>query len=108
MKKILATALTGLTLMAGSVLAADGKAVFQSKGCTACHQPQVDTVGPALKKIAKAYDGKKEELIKFLKGEAKPKVWPDKFPMMQPQLNTTKALSKGDLEALADYILSNK
>jgi len=108
MKKVLASALAGLTLMAGSVLAADGKTVFQSKGCTACHQPQVDTVGPSLKTIAKTYNGKKEDLIKFLKGEAKPKVWPDKFPMMQPQLNTTKALSKKDLEALADYILNSK
>ena len=108
MKKILTTALAGLTLMAGSVLAGDGASIFQSKGCAACHQAQVDTVGPSLKKIAQAYDGKKEDLIKFLKGEGKPIVDPAKFPMMQPQLNTTKALSKGDLEALVDYILSNK
>ncbi|RUM60333.1 MAG: cytochrome C552 [Persephonella sp.] len=108
MKKVLASALAGLTLITGSVLAGDGQSIFQSKGCAACHQAQVDTVGPSLKNIAKAYNGKKEDLIKFLKGEVKPKVWPDKFPMMQPQLNTTKALSKKDLEALADYILSNK
>ena len=108
MKKLLTGALAGLTLMASSVLAADGAQIFQSKGCTACHQAAVDTVGPSLKKIAKTYNGDKAGLIKFLKGEAKPKVDPAKFPMMQPQLNTTKALSKEELEALADFILSHK
>ncbi|HIQ49523.1 MAG TPA: c-type cytochrome, partial [Aquifex aeolicus] len=50
MKKLI---LAGL-LVAGVSLAADGKAIFQSKGCASCHQPAVDTVGPSLKKIAQA------------------------------------------------------
>jgi len=108
MKKALTVALAGLTLMAGSVFAGDGQSVFQSKGCAACHQASADTVGPSLKKIAKAYAGKKEELIKFLKGEGKAIVDPNKFAIMQPQLNTTKALSDKDLEALVDFILSHK
>nr|5Z25_A Chain A, Cytochrome c552 [Aquifex aeolicus VF5] len=46
------------------------KAIFQQKGCGSCHQANVDTVGPSLAKIAQAYAGKEDQLIKFLKGEA--------------------------------------
>lgn len=108
MKKVLAGALAGLTLMVGSVLAVDGKTVFQSKGCVGCHQPQTPATGPSLKDIATKYNGNKADLIKFLKGQAKPKVEPGKFAIMKPQLNTTKALSDKELNALVDYILSNK
>jgi len=85
-----------------------GKQLFTANGCTACHQEKADTVGPALAKIAQAYAGKKEDLIKFLKGEGKAIVDPAKFSIMQPNLAKTKALSDGDLSALADYILSVK
>jgi cytochrome c len=85
-----------------------GKQLFTANGCTACHQEKADTVGPALAKIAQAYAGKKEDLIKFLKGEGKAVVDPAKFSIMQPQLNTTKALSDKDLNALAEFILSHK
>jgi cytochrome c551/c552 len=84
----------------------DGQQIFQSKGCTACHNPNVDTVGPSLKKIAEAYKGKKDELIAFLKGEHPAIVDPAKEAIMKPQINTTKALPDDQLEALADYILS--
>ncbi len=86
----------------------NGQSLFQTKGCTACHQAAVDTVGPALKKIAAAYAGKKEELIKFFNGEGKPKVDPAKFAIMQPQIATLKSLSPEEKEALADFILSHK
>ncbi len=87
---------------------ANGQQIFQSKGCAACHQASIDTVGPALKKIAQAYAGKKEDLIKFLKGEHDAIVDPAKFAVMQPQLATTKALSDEELNALVDFILSHK
>ncbi len=108
MKKIVLSAVLGVAVAVTGALASEGENIFKSKGCAACHQAAVDTVGPALKKIAAAYAGKKEDLIKFLKGEAKPKVDPAKFAIMQPQLNTTKALSDKELEALADFILSHK
>ena len=84
-----------------------GKNLFTSKGCNACHQPAVDTVGPSLKTIAKYYNTP-EELVKFLKGEADPKVWPEKFAQMKPQLAILKPLSEGELKAIASYILSHK
>ena len=86
----------------------DGKALFTSNGCIACHQMDKKTVGPAVKDIAAAYAGKKDQLIKFLKGEGKAIVDPAQFAVMQPNLNTTKNLSDAELSALADYILSAK
>ncbi len=104
MKKLL----LGVVLLGGVSLAADGAAIFKSKGCASCHQPAVDTVGPSLKKIAKAYEGKKDQLVKFLKGQAPAIVDPAKFPIMKAQLNTIKGLSDKELEALADFMLSHK
>jgi cytochrome c551/c552 len=86
----------------------NGQQLFQSKGCAACHQASADTVGPSLKKIAGAYAGKKDQLVKFLKGEHDAIVDPAKFGIMQPQLATTKAMSEQELNALVDFILSHK
>jgi len=84
-----------------------GKAIFTKKGCNSCHQPTADTVGPSLKKIAQAYNSV-EELVKYLKGEAEPKVDPAKANIMNPQLGQLKDLSEEDLKALAEFILSHK
>ena len=107
MKKLVLSALSVAVLAAGS-FAADGKALFQQKGCTACHQADKDTVGPALKKIAAAYKGKEADLIKFLKGQGKAIVDPAKEAVMKPNLNTTKAMKDDELKALAEFILSHK
>lgn len=104
MKKLMAA-----VLLAGGVgLSADGSAIFKSKGCASCHQPSADTVGPSLKKIAKAYSGKKGDLVKFLQGKGKAIVDPAKEAIMKPQLTMIKNLPKEQLEALADFILSHK
>ena len=107
MKKIMATAVLGFAISVTGAIAADGGALFKSKGCSACHQASVKTVGPSLKQIAQAYKGKEGDLIKFLKGEAKPIVDPAKFGIMKPQLNTTKAMSDEELKALAEFIVSH-
>ncbi|RUM29909.1 MAG: cytochrome C552 [Aquifex sp.] len=103
MKKFI---LAGLAV-AGLTFAADGKAIFQQKGCGSCHQASVDTVGPSLKKIAQTYSSA-DELVKFLKGEASAKVDPAKFAIMKPQLTMLKGLSDAELKALAEFILSHK
>ncbi|NPA53346.1 MAG: c-type cytochrome [Aquificae bacterium] len=108
MKKVILSAVLGVAVMATGALAGNGEQLFKSKGCAACHQATVDTVGPSLKKIAQAYAGKEADLIKFLKGEHKAIVDPAKFAIMQPQLNATKSLSDEELKALAEYILSFK
>ncbi len=107
MKKLLLSGMIGLALTVSASMASDGKTIFQSKGCAACHNPTADTVGPSLKKIAAAYKGHEEELIKFLKGQGKAKVDPAKFAMMMPQLNTTKHLPEDQLKALADFIINH-
>jgi cytochrome c len=107
MKKLVLSALSVAVLAAGS-FAADGKALFQQKGCTACHQADKDTVGPALKKIAAAYAGKEADLIKFLKGQGKSIVDPAKEAVMKPNLNTTKAMKDDELKTLAQFIISHK
>jgi len=104
MRKVLAV----MILAGGMAFAADGAAIFKSKGCTSCHQPNADTVGPALKKIAKAYAGKKDQLIKFFKGQANPIVDPAKAAIMKAQLTMVKNLPDDQLSALADFILSHK
>ncbi len=91
-----------------AVASVDGKSLFLNNGCVACHQIDKKTVGPTVKAIAAAYAGKKDDLVKFLKGEGKAVVDPANFAVMQPNLATTKKLSDAERAALADYILSNK
>ena len=86
----------------------DGKTVFTSNGCIACHQLDKKTTGPALKEIAKGYDGKKEDMLKFLKGEGEAIIDPPQFAVMKPNLEITKKMADNELSALADYILSQK
>ena len=85
----------------------NGESIFKSKGCAACHQPNADTVGPGLNKIASVYKGNKDELIKFLNGEGKAIVDPAKEAIMKPNLETTKKLSREEKEALAEFILKH-
>lgn len=85
----------------------DGKSIFISKGCGACHQENADTVGPSLKKIASVYAGDKAKLTAFLKGEGKAIVDPAKEAIMKPQIEITKKLSSQELEALADFIIKH-
>lgn len=104
MRKLLAVML----IAGGMTFAADGAAIFKSKGCASCHQPTADTVGPSLKKIAQAYAGKEGELVKFLKGEAPAIVDPAKAAIMKAQLTMVKNLPEDQLKALADFMLSHK
>ncbi|HHG74080.1 MAG TPA: c-type cytochrome [Persephonella sp.] len=83
----------------------NGEALFKAKGCSACHQPEKESVGPSLSKISQVYSKDKSKLISFLKGEGKPIVDPQKFGIMSPQLSATKNMSDKELSALADYIL---
>ncbi|WP_457626480.1 c-type cytochrome [Persephonella sp.] len=85
----------------------NGESIFRSKGCSSCHQPEVDYVGPSLKKISSAYKGNKKALLDFLKGNGKPVVDPSKFSIMAPQLNVTKQMSPEDINKLADFILKH-
>jgi cytochrome c len=108
MNKLISVSMLTALLTAGPALAADGAALFQSKGCSACHHATEDRsaqgLGPSLQQVAEAYGGDSEAVEAFLKGEGEPKVYPDKYPIMKTQLGITKALPEEELQALASYL----
>jgi cytochrome c len=108
MKKLAIATLLSATVLASGVFAADGKALFAAKACTACHSPATEGVGPALKRIAATYKGDAAAMTAFLKGNDKSIVDPAKYQTMKVNIATTKALPAADLDAIVTYILSNK
>ncbi|HLC17220.1 MAG TPA: c-type cytochrome [Thermodesulfovibrionia bacterium] len=78
---------------------------LKAKTCGTCHQPNIDTAGPSLQKIAQIYKEQNANLVAFLKGEAPSIVDPSKADMMKPLLAHVKSLSEEEIKALADYIL---
>jgi len=85
-----------------------GKTLFADKGCTACHNPENKVVGPALKDIAAAYDGKSDQMVKFLKEESEAIVDPSQYAVMQASLSITKGMSSQELQDIVAYISSTK
>lgn len=89
-----------------NIFAANGEKIFQKFGCNACHNLKEDAFAPSLKSVSKVYKDKREGLIKYLKGEAKAIIDPDREDFMKPYLTQTKNLENKDLEKLVDYLLS--
>ena len=85
-----------------------GEEIFKSKGCIFCHKlgGPSGTI-PSLPELAKAYKRKKEQLIKFFKGEAPSIIKPEMSATMKRQIEKTKALSDSERTALGDFILSH-
>ena len=67
--------------------------------------PLLDKVNPSLTEISQAYQGKEEQLIKYLKGESEAIVRPKKSNLMKRHIEKTKKLSDADLKSLAGYLL---
>ncbi len=82
-----------------------GSEIYQKKGCVACHQPNLDTVGPSLEKIAKIYKEQNVNLLSYLKGEGTAIVDPPNADKMKPSLTLLKSLTEAELKALTDFIL---
>ena len=86
--------------------AEEGETIFKSQGCMSCHKKEsTSKVNPSLTEIATAYQGKAEQLIKYLKGESEAIVRPEKSSVMKRQIEKTKKLSETDRKALTDYLL---
>lgn len=95
-------------LAISTAYADDGEAIFKSQGCMLCHKKQSSSkVNPSLTDISQAYQGKEEQLIKYLNGESEAIVKPEKSGMMKRQIEKTKNLSDADRKAMADFILSH-
>jgi len=87
----------------------EGEKVFKSQGCMSCHKKEsTSKVNPSLTEISISYQGKVEQLVKYLKGESEAIVKPEKSNLMKRQILKTKILSEADRKALADYILSHQ
>ena len=99
--------LLGVAIFVMPSFATSGKSIFKNKGCTSCHHAKIDMTGPALYKIAAIYKGREDELIKFLKGKGEPKVEPNKFTIMKPNIKDTKHLSDEELRQLVRYIIQH-
>jgi cytochrome c len=89
-----------------TAFADDGEAIFKSQGCMSCHKKEsTSKVNPSLTEISQAYQGKEEQLVKYLKGESEAIVMPEKSNLMKRKIEKTKMLSEADLKALVDFLL---
>lgn len=109
MKNISIWVISAVCIFAISTAYADeGEAIFKSQGCMTCHKKESSSkVNPSLTDISQAYQGKEDQLIKYLKGESEAIVKPEKSSMMKRQIEKTKKLSDADLKLLADYMLGS-
>jgi cytochrome c551/c552 len=106
MKRLIMIMLASLVFLPINVAAGEGKSIFKSHHCGACHRLDKGSAStPSLKEIAQGYKGKGERLISFLNGEAEPIIRPGKGTLMKRYIKKTKALSDSDRKALADYLL---
>jgi cytochrome c len=99
-----------LFLSVTAVFSADnpGEKIFKSKGCIFCHKLKGPSgTIPSLSELAKAYKGKKEQLIRYLKGDGKPIIKPERAVTMKRQLEKTKAMSDSDRSSMVDFMLSH-
>lgn len=93
------------TMSFAAVDNAAGSAIFNERGCTMCHAPDVDTVGPSVRTIAMRYSGNENGLVMYLKGQGQPIVYPEREGMMRPQLMKIGNLYEDEYRSLARYIV---
>ena len=108
MKKLAIAILVLILGPAIGVASEKGEAIFKSQRCASCHHAESSSkVNPSLTDIARAYGGKADQLIRYLKGESDSIVKPEKSSMMKRYIKKTQALSDEDRKALVDFILSH-
>jgi len=99
-----------------SVESSGQQQIYDQRGCAVCHDRSKDQrtlgLGPSWQQISEAYKGHPEELSKFLKGEAKPRVAPTgdsdidqaSYDRMHGQIVSLKSLSESERKALETYL----
>ena len=107
MKRLGSVLLLSVFFAAVSVQAQQGATIFETQRCGTCHKPDMAKAGPSLLEMAQAYQGKGDQLISYLKGEAEPVMERGKAGLMKRAIEKTKALSDADRKALADFIISH-
>jgi cytochrome c len=107
MNKNILVLIAFISVTAPAIAAEQGEALFKSQGCTTCHRPEsASKVNPSLTEIAQIYQGKEDQLVRYLNGEAEAIVKPDKAGMMKRYIKKTKQLSDADRKSVADYIMT--
>lgn len=99
------------TEQAAELTLADGEALFTSKTCTTCHQPDTKVIGPSIKDINAKYAEQNASIVAFLKGETSPIVDTDpaQVAIMKANLDSfVKDLTEAELKAIEKYMLSVK
>ena len=85
-----------------------GRAIFEKRGCGACHDrtkdQTIDGLGPSLNQIADAYKGHEGDFSKFLNCESKPLVDKARFSIMHEEIVKVKGMSDSELKALEKFI----
>jgi cytochrome c len=106
MKRIGLWTISAICIVAlGMAIADEGETIFKSQGCISCHKKEsASKVNPSLSVISQAYQGKEEQLNRYLKGESEAIVRPEKSNLIKRHIEKTKALSDSDRKSLADYI----
>ena len=66
MKKLFLMLAISFFLVTAGYSADPGEAIFQSYHCGTCHKPDISKSNPSLKDIARAYQGKESQLVKYL------------------------------------------
>lgn len=110
MKQIIIWIISAVCIVAiNTAMADEGETIFKSQGCMLCHKKEsTSKVYPSLAEISKAYQGKEEQLLRYLQGDSEAIVRPEKSHLMKRQIEKTKKLSQADLKALVDYFLLQK
>jgi cytochrome c len=107
MKKVIVIFIAVFCFTAPALAAEQGQTLFKSQGCTACHRPESSSkVNPSLTEIAQLYQGKEDQLTRYLNGEAEAIVKPDKAGMMKRHIEKTKQLSDADRKSIAGFIMT--
>ena len=107
MKKIGLVLVVASLWLAANALAQQEGSIFESLHCGGCHRADASNASPSLKDVAGAYQGKEDQLIKYLNGEAGPIVKPAEGNVMKRAIEKTKTLSDPDRKALADFIMGH-
>lgn len=88
--------------------AENGETLFKAMGCMSCHHPQKSSrINPSIADIAQAYQGKKQQLVGYLNGQADAIVKPEKAALMKRHVKKTQALTDEERTTLADFILGH-
>ncbi|QRN99574.1 c-type cytochrome [Archangium violaceum] len=81
--------------------------VLAKHGCSSCHTPSTEGLGPSLRLISTHYSSR-EELVQFLEGKSAPRVSPEGFEAMKPMVEKTRALTPEERTRIAEAILRHR